>query len=258
MEIRLQTSKSVEENAEIYFERAKKLKKKVPGIKKTIEMYKDRLEKAESDAMAVKKKLAEPKQKKEWFERFRWFISSDDFLVIGGRDATTNDMIIKKYTDKDDIVFHTDEPGSPFVVVKNVDGKKIPEKTITESAELCASFSRQWRAERSVAEVYWVNPDQVSKEAKSGESIAKGAFMIYGKRNYITAKLNLAVCNIGRIMTGPVLAVKRQCEDKGLRYIEVVQGDDKLSDVAKKIHRAIDGDLDEIIRNLPQGCSIKK
>jgi len=28
------------------------------------------------------------KEVKAWFEKFRWFDSSDGFLVIGGRDAT--------------------------------------------------------------------------------------------------------------------------------------------------------------------------
>ena len=29
---------------------------------------------------------------KEWYEKFRWFYSSEGFLCIGGRDSTTNDI----------------------------------------------------------------------------------------------------------------------------------------------------------------------
>jgi len=43
---------------------------------------------------------------KEWYEKFRWFISSDDFLILGGRDATSNEIVIKKHTEKNDLVFH--------------------------------------------------------------------------------------------------------------------------------------------------------
>ena len=82
--------------------------------------------------------------------------------------------------------------------------------------------------------------------------------MINGKRNFINATLNLAVCNIGRIMTGPVSAIKKQCEDKELKYVEIIQGQDKLSDVAKKVQRIIGGELDEIVRSLPPECTIKK
>lgn len=259
MELKLSLNKTVEQNAEKYFEQAKKYKKKIPGIKKTIDMYKDKLMKAEEEVSSHQQVAREPKPKKEWFEKFRWFISSDDFLVIGGRDATTNEIIIKKYTDKNDVVFHTELPGSPFVVIKNPENKDIPAQTIKESAELCASFSKSWKSGRTTAEVFYINPEQVSKEAPSGMSaLSKGSFMINGKRNFITATLNVAVCNIGRIMAGPVSAIKKQCEDKGLKYVEIIQGQDKLSDVGKKINKIIDGDLDEIVRNLPPECTVKK
>ncbi|MGV8141429.1 MAG: NFACT RNA binding domain-containing protein [Candidatus Woesearchaeota archaeon] len=258
MELKLNINKTIEQNAEKYFEQAKKYKKKIPGVKKTIDIYREKLAKAETEIASKQNILREPKRKKEWFEKFRWFLSSDDFLVIGGRDATTNEIIVKKHTDKNDLIFHAELPGSPFVTIKNPDNQSIPETTIREAAEFCGSFSKSWKAGRGTADVFHVQPEQVSKEAKSGEYISKGAFMIYGKRNFHTVTLNLAICNIGRIMAGPVSAVKRQCEDKGLKYVELTQGDDKLSDVAKKLQRSIGGELDEIIRNLPPECTIKK
>jgi len=258
MELKLNINKTLEQNAERYFEQAKKYKKKIPGIKKTVEMYKEKLARTETEMASKQDTVREPRRKKEWFEKFRWFISSDDFLVIGGRDATTNEIVIKKHTDKNDLVFHTELPGSPFVTIKNPEGKDMPEVTIREAAEFCGSFSKSWKSGRGTADVFYVNPDQVSKEAKSGEFIAKGAFMIYGKRNFQAVALNLAVCNIGRIMAGPASAVKRQCEDKELRYVELTPGQDKLSDVAKKIQKSIGGELDEIIRSLPSECAIKK
>jgi predicted ribosome quality control (RQC) complex YloA/Tae2 family protein len=258
MELKLAINKTVEQNAEKYFDQAKKYKKKIPSIKKIIDIYKDKLEKAE-EISSQQQIPREIKPKKEWFEKFRWFISSDGYLVIGGRDATSNEIVIKKYTDKNDIVFHTELPGSPFVVIKNPENTEIPRQTIKESAEFCASFSKSWKAARTTAEVYHINPDQVSKEAPSGTAaLAKGSFMINGKRNFIDATLNIAICNVGRIMSGPVSAVKKQCEDKGLSFVEIIQGQDKLSDVAKKVQRVIGGELDEIIRNLPSECTIKK
>ena len=32
-----------------------------------------------------------------WFEKFYWFISSENYLVIGGRDQQQNELIVKKY-----------------------------------------------------------------------------------------------------------------------------------------------------------------
>jgi len=259
MELRLNINKTIEQNAEVYFEKAKKYKKKIPGILKTIELYKDKLSKAQSAYDTEQSKPKIEKIKKEWFEKFRWFISSDGFLIIGGRDATTNEIIVKKYMNKNEIVFHTELPGSPFVVIKNPDNQKIPERTVKESAEFCASFSKSWKSGRTTAEVYNITPEQVSKEAPAGmAALAKGSFMINGKRNYMSPTLNLAICNIGRIMAGPISAVKAQCEDKDLKYVEIIQGEDKLSDVGKKVQRIIGGELDDIIRNLPSECAIKK
>ncbi|MGV8086177.1 MAG: NFACT RNA binding domain-containing protein [Candidatus Woesearchaeota archaeon] len=259
MELKLSINKSIEQNAEKYFDQAKKYKKKIPGIKKTIDMYNEKLIKAEENINSKKQEQRVEHRKKEWFEKFRWFISSDDMLVIGGRDATTNDIIIKKYTDKNDLVFHTELAGSPFVIIKNTENKKIPDQTIKEAAEFCASFSKSWKSGRTTAELYHITPEQVTKEAPAGmAALAKGSFMINGKRNLHNAVLNLAICNIGRIMTGPVSAIKKQCEDKNIKYLEIVQGETKLSDVAKKVQKIIGGELDEIIRSLPSECMIKK
>ena len=259
MELRLNINKTLEQNAETYFEKAKKFKKKIPGIKKTIEAYKEKLNQAQLNLEKETSKPKEVRTKKEWFEKFRWFISSDGLMVIGGRDATTNDIIVKKHVDKNDIIFHTELPGSPFVIIKNNGNKKIPQNTIDEAAVFCASFSRSWRSGRTTAEVYHINPEQISKEAPAGmAALPKGSFMINGKRNIMSPSLGLAICNVGRIMTGPLSAIKMQCAEKDLRYVEIMQGDDKLSDVAKKIQRTIGGDLDEIIRNLPPECTIKK
>ncbi len=60
------------------------------------------------------RKIVTDRRERQWFERYRWFVSSNDHLIVGGRDSTTNSIIINKYTNKDDIVFHADLHGSPF------------------------------------------------------------------------------------------------------------------------------------------------
>ena len=261
MEIILKLNKSVEQNAEAYYDKAKKFKKKIPGIKKTIENYEDKIKKFEKALIEYDSNI-KPRQlaaKKLWYEKFRCFYS-DGFLVIGGRDATTNDIIIKKHMDKNDIVFHTELAGSPIVLIKNPDNKKFSESIILEAAQFCASYSRSWRSGRGTAEVYHITPEQVSKEAPSGTAgLAKGSFMIYGKRNMMDVALNIAICNFeGKIMSGPISAIKKYCTKHNSQYIEIIFGKDKLSDVAKKIKKIIGGDLDEIIRSLPSECAIKK
>ena len=134
MEIELDTSKSAAKNASLLFSKAKKLDEKVKKAQEAIaalEQKRDNLKEVKLEVTDVLK----IKKEREWYEKFRWFISSEGFLVIGGRDATTNEIIVKKHADKNDLVFHTDMVGSPFFVIKS-DNKKIGEATIKEPNEI--------------------------------------------------------------------------------------------------------------------------
>ena len=250
----LDLTKSIDENAAVYFEKAKKIKKKIEGAEKALKENLKRLH--ELDVKKEKIVLEKSKQEKfkerkhEWYEKFRWFISSEGFLVIGGRDATSNEIVVKKHTEPNDFVFHTDMAGSPFFVVKS-EGKQIGDKTKEEAADATCTFSRAWKLALHTTSVFYAAPEQVSKKTKAGEYMGKGAFMIYGKANYISNKINLAigVNKNQQIMSGPIDAIKKNCE----KYIILEQGDDKSSSVAKYIQHKIGGTIDEIIRALPSG-----
>jgi len=254
MRISLDIRKSLEENASSYFEKAKKDKKKLEGAGRVVEKYKKKLSSLKEEKIG-RRTVVKKKPKKEWYEKFRWFFSSDNYLVIGGRDAVTNEIIIKKYAEKNDLVLHTDMAGSPFVIIKNEQGREIPGSTIREAAVFTAVFSRAWKQGFSTLAVFSVKPEQVSKKAKSGEYLAKGAFMIYGKKTYYQPEMNYAVGVYNdRVMGGPLSAVKKHCK----AYVEIIQGDDKLSDVAKLVRKRIGGELDDILRALPANSRVKK
>lgn len=269
MKVVLDMRKSVEANAAAYFEKAKKARRKFEGAKAALGRLQQRLqqlalEKAKAEksfavAAEEKEKLSALKSKKEWFEKFRWFTSSEGFLCIGGRDATTNEIIIKKHTDSSDLVFHTELAGSPFFVIKsNTCEGPVGSATIEETAIATASYSRAWKAGLQSVDVYWVKPEQVSKEAKAGEYLTKGAFMIYGKKTPVPARVGLAVgvTAQGKIVGGPAAAVTASCG----KYVKLIQGDNKPSDAAKKIAKLLGLSttyLDEIIRAMPTGeCKV--
>jgi predicted ribosome quality control (RQC) complex YloA/Tae2 family protein len=260
VKVTLDLSKSIEENASDYFEKAKKIKRKIEGAKQAlnenIKKLADLESKKEKLELKKEKEQVYKKRKKEWYEKFRWFISSEGFLVIGGRDSTSNEVVIKKHTDTNDLVFHTDLAGSPFFVVKS-ETKKIGQKTIEEVADATCTFSRVWKLGLQTSPVFYVNPQQVSKKAKSGEYMGKGAFMIYGKTNYANNKVNLAIgmTESNQIMSGPLESVRTHCK----KYLVLIQGDEKASAIAKKIQHCIAGAVDDIIRALPGGeFKIKK
>ncbi|PIN79649.1 hypothetical protein COV16_03095 [Candidatus Woesearchaeota archaeon CG10_big_fil_rev_8_21_14_0_10_34_8] len=256
MQISLNFTKSVTENAAIYFEKAKKAKKKKEGAEKALEISRKKLEKVlkekeKKDLEAEKKLKEQPKiMKKEWYEKFRWFYSSEGFLVIGGRDVITNEIVVKKHTEKEDLVFHTDMQGSPFFVVK-ADGKEIGKRTMEEAAAATAIFSRAWKLGFGGITVRAYKPEQISKTAKSGEYLVRGAFILSGKGQVVEAEMRFAIgVKEGKIISGPFSAISANAD----RFVEVVQGDEKPSSLAKNIKSMFKvGSLDDIIRMLPSG-----
>ncbi|MFC1753036.1 NFACT RNA binding domain-containing protein [Thermoproteota archaeon] len=263
MKITLNIKKTLEQNASVYYEKAKKSKKKLEGARKALEESRKKYKKQEKTTtaeLAEAEEKAKPKKKraKKWYEKFRWFYTSDGFLCIGGRDATTNEIVIKKNTDKDDVVFHTDMAGSPFFVIKknSQPDKDISETAKQEATDATLAFSRAWKLGLVNASVFNVSPDQVTKEAQSGEYIPKGAFMIRGKTNYLPPRNQIAIgAYEDTVMAGPLDAVKAHCKE----YLQIIRGKRKSSDVAKSIRKKLGGELDDIIAALPPGnCDIKK
>jgi len=171
------------------------------------------------------------KEKKEWFEKFNYFFTSKGLLVIAGKDATTNEIIIKKHTNSKDIVFHADITGSPFGVIKT-NNQEVSKEDLEETAQFVSSYSRAWKAESGNVEVYWIYPDQVSKKAQSGQYLPKGSFMIYGKRNYLKPELAIGIgFKDNKLLSGSFLSVSRTTKN----YVKVIPGSKKAKDIAKEI-----------------------
>lgn len=288
--ILIDSNKPIPENAEVYYEKGKKAKRKIKGVLVAIERTKKQLAEVEKKKEFALERVMVPQKrvKKElkWFEKLRWFLSSDGYLVIGGRDAHTNEIVVKKHMESRDIYLHSDIHGAPSVIIKNekqvhleseesneerksvdISTEKssiIPESTIQQAASFAASFSSAWSKGFSSYDVYWVNPDQVSKTPKSGEFVGKGAFIIRGSRNYVRgASVSIAVgivdYNGPRIMAGPVDALKEHSKN----YVTIKPGYTKKEAIAREILKRIDEDkimtLDDIIRVLPSGkCDIVK
>ena len=256
---------TIPENAEIYYEKAKKAKRKIKGALIAIENTKKQLEKIKAKKDIAMENISVPKKRVKknlkWYEKLRWFISSDNVLVIGGRDANTNESVVKKYLDNNDIYLHADIHGATSIAIK-LEGNEVNENTLKESASFAASFSSAWSKGFSTQDVFWVHPEQVSKTPEAGEFLPKGSFVIRGNRHYIrSAKVQIAIGIVDyegkRIMAGPVDALEAHCEN----YIVLKPGYTKKEAIAKKVlHKINENDLltlDDVIRVLPSGkCDI--
>ncbi|PVD25548.1 hypothetical protein C0Q70_13204 [Pomacea canaliculata] len=169
-----------------YFERKRQAAKKEM---KTLEASQKALKSAEKKTKETLKDMAtavsiNKTRKTYWFEKFLWFITSENYLVIGGRDQQQNEMIVKRHLKPGDLYVHADLHGASSVVIKNPSGEPVPPKTLNEAGTMAICNSAAWDA-KVVTSAWWVYHDQVSKTAPSGEYLTTGSFMIRGKKNYL-------------------------------------------------------------------------
>jgi predicted ribosome quality control (RQC) complex YloA/Tae2 family protein len=244
--VSLDIRKTVPQNAQEYYEKVKKFSKKRDGAIRAIEDTKKAMEKKAAAKAAKAGRKLQASRKKHWYDRFRWFVSSDGFLVVGGRDADTNEEIFKKYMEKRDLVFHTQTPGAPLTVIKT-GGEEVPESTLLEVAQFAVSYSSLWKAGQFSGDCYWIKSEQVTKTPESGEYLKKGAFVIRGERNYFKdIPLGIAVGlelkgGETRVIGGPASAVRKH----GDYILEIIPGKFNQNDISKKVYRIYADELND-------------
>ncbi|XP_055625255.1 ribosome quality control complex subunit NEMF homolog [Toxorhynchites rutilus septentrionalis] len=173
-------------NARRYYDQRRHAARKE---QKTIESSSKALKNAEKKTIQTLKDVRtqttiSKARKVYWFEKFYWFISSENYLVIGGRDQQQNELLVKRYMRPTDIYVHAEIQGASSVVIKNPAGGEIPPKTLLEAGTMAISYSVAWDA-KVVTSAYWVKSEQVSKTAPTGEYLTTGSFMIRGKKNFL-------------------------------------------------------------------------
>src|SRR5919106_1582251 len=183
---RIRLNSNLPKVSSMLYERAKEMERGNTSIEETKRELIDQIERLRNRSSAIQKKVVIKQQaNREWYERYRWFITGNGLLAIGGRDASSNSAIIRKHLTEYDIVFHAEVYGSPFFIIKNAIKAGEIETTLQEVAQATVSFSRAWKDGLSSADAYWVMPDQIKKGAPTGQYLPKGSFVIEGKRNYI-------------------------------------------------------------------------
>lgn len=209
--VELDINKSVEQNAEQYYMEAKKSKRKLEGVKTAIEKKAELQEPNTGSRQSPE--LDFQKERRKWYEKFKWFVSSTGLLVIAGRDATQNEQIVKKHAESKDFLMHADIHGAAFVLIKS-EGKPIDEVTMKEAAEFSAANSKAWIRGIPNADVYAFRPEQATKPEGSLE---KGSFVIQGQRIWfrdMALKLSIGIKidrekNSVKVISGPVMSIRK-------------------------------------------------
>jgi predicted ribosome quality control (RQC) complex YloA/Tae2 family protein len=171
--VKLDPSKSLEGNISSLYELAKQKEGKAERVREAMARKK-------GEKKARRELFKE--EKRWWFEKFRWGVTSEGLLMIGGRDARSNDSLVKKHLKEDDVYAHAEVKGAPSVLLK--EGQKATDRSKREACHFALIFSKAWKMGRP-ARAYWVEADQVSKTPPSGEFLPRGSFMISGKKNFV-------------------------------------------------------------------------
>ena len=223
--VKIYVHESVEQNAGRYYDIVKKFRKKKEGA-----------------LAAMKKPAAKGREsrreivpmKKLWYHRFRWFVTSDGVVVLGGRDAAQNEELVRKYMAGGDLFVHADIHGASVVVVKGATER------MDEVARFAASYSGAWRSGHASADVFAALPAQVSKTPEPGEFVSRGSFIVRGERTWyrnvpLAVGIGLVLEPHAAVIGGPPSAVR----GKAKAYVELVPGQFEPNDTAKKVLRLL-------------------
>jgi len=257
-------SMGVEKNADERYTEAKRIEEKKAGALEAIENTRAELEAVErrreeweTEDETEEETPEEPrdvdwlsmssvpvKQPEHWYEEFRWFHTSDGFLVVGGRNADENEALVKKYMEGNDRFFHAQAHGGPVTLLKATGPSEkarevdFPESSLQEAAQFAVSYSSVWKDGRFAGDAYMVDPSQVSKTPESGEYIEKGGFVIRGDRTYfrdVSASVAVGIqCEPEtRVIGGPPSAV----EPEAAASLRLEPGKYAQNDAAKLCYR---------------------
>lgn len=172
--------------------------------------------------------------KPHWFERFRWFISSEGAVVVAGRDASSNDLIVRRNMKDGDLYVHADLHGAASVIVKHPPPGETPvsDVTLREAGQWAVVYSKAWRAGLAAAEAFWVTHEQVSKAAASGEFVARGSWAIHGTKHVmrnLPTEIGLGTINyLGDVLwtAAPPTSIRA----RGTVRVVLVPGDERDRD----------------------------
>ncbi len=249
---------TAQDNAARAYDIAKKSEGKIKGAQMQIDRTKSKLEKLEVSISEPEIKRAPVKiRQKRWYEKFRWFTSSEGYLVLGGRDVKTNENLAKRQMSANDIFLHASIHGAPYTVIK-VPDEAPGQLTIEEAAQFAVTFSRAWQDGLSGGDAFWVNPEQVSFTPPSGEHLPAGSVMLYGTKNYIrnvSVELSVGVLleeEYAISISGPPSAIEVQTD----YFVRVVPGSEKkgqlVKDIQARLKAMVPEDKVQLINEIPQ------
>lgn len=161
------------------------------------------------------------------YEKYRWFFTSSNKLVVGGKSSAQNEEIMHRVEDQD-TVMHTSTPGSPFCIIKNPNTKDMQETAI-----FTACFSHEWKKQKNKTEVHIFKGSQVKKRP----AMKQGTFGILGEvfKKKVDLKLALAIQK-GKLRAVPSTAAEKKLAILTPGSLDKEKAADKIIKILKDKH----------------------
>lgn len=107
-----------------------------------------------------------------WFEKFWWFITSNQFLVVAARDESQKNMLLRRYFSDNDLVLGSDAPEASLLIIKNPKGEEVPPQSLLQACAFCAASStKTWEA-KSKAPAWYLTRKQVPRINNLGDPVS--------------------------------------------------------------------------------------
>lgn len=120
------------------------------------------------------------------FEKFYWFISSDGYLCLAGRDIAQIDFIYYRYfNNKTDLLVSNDLEDGLRVFIKNpYKNADIPPSTLLQAGIFSLSTTKAWE-NKMVTSPWFVKGSDVSKRDYDGSILPTGLLNISKEKTYL-------------------------------------------------------------------------
>lgn len=174
-------------------------------------------------------------RKKNWYEKFRWFYTSDGYLAVVENAPGSAEKILKHFSN-DYVKVSSSKLPVPSAYI-DYEGLAMPPKSsVVETAQFVLSYSSYWRTREGNPGILWM--DNVSKTKKPIEVYA--------------ADMELAISQVSGEALPMIVPKGTKRVVSGL-VATIQPGDDNIENVAMNISKEIGVKKKDILRLLPPG-----
>ena len=162
---------NAQQNAERYYRKGKNEHKQVEIAQKQLQVVNEKLNELNSQPMASVSLLSNKKEKVEEHLNFAHFLKVDDFEIWVGKNAKSNDEIVRRAY-KEDIWLHARGYRGAHVIISCGKAEKPNMHTIEKVAAI-AAYNSEGKSSHLVPVIY-----TIKKFVRKGKGMAPGQVMV--------------------------------------------------------------------------------